>query len=170
MRVAIPLFDRLTALDAVGPYEVLSRLPGVEIAFVASDPGPKRTDAGLALLAETPLSQIGTPDIIVVPGGVGVREAMRDASLLDWIRRGHVASAWTTSVCTGALVLGAGDMAPAAQGDVEIMARLLPAAGHRVTRLHHGGGEGVVEDQPLGTQHLGRYVVRAAEDAARAAS
>lgn len=107
MRVAIPLFDRLTALDAVGPYEVLSRLPGVETAFVASDPGPKRTDAGLALLAETPLSEICTPDIIVVPGGVGVHEAMRDSSLLDWIRCGHVASTWTTSVCTGALVLGA---------------------------------------------------------------
>lgn len=107
MRVAIPLFDRLTALDAVGPYEVLSRLPGVEILFVASKPGPKRTDAGLALLAETRLSETGTPDIVVVPGGVGVHQAMRDSSLLDWIRSSHAASTWTASVCTGALVLGA---------------------------------------------------------------
>jgi transcriptional regulator GlxA family with amidase domain len=107
MRVAIPLFDRLTALDAVGPYEVLSRLPGTETLLVASEPGPKRADAGLALLAERPLSEACKPDIIVVPGGVGVREAMRDSSLLDWIRSSHATSTWTASVCTGALVLGA---------------------------------------------------------------
>lgn len=107
MRIAIPLFDRLTVLDAVGPYEVLSRLPGARVYFVASEPGHKRADAGLALVAETPLTGAAAPDIIVVPGGVGVDAAMRDSSLIEWIRSSHRTSTWTTSVCTGALLLGA---------------------------------------------------------------
>lgn len=107
MRIAIPLFDRVTALDAIGPYEVLSRLPGAEVLFVATQPGPKRTDTGaLALTAEHGLSELLEPDIVVVPGGPGTRDQRHD-ELIAWIQQAHRTSRWTTSVCTGALLLGA---------------------------------------------------------------
>ncbi len=109
MDVAIPLFDRFTALDAIGPYEVLSRIPGATVHFLAADgPGPKSTENGmLTVLAERPLSDVPRPDVVVVPGGLGNRPLMEDAALLDWLRRAHETSQWTTSVCTGALLLGA---------------------------------------------------------------
>ena len=107
MQIAIPLFDRLTALDAIGPYEVLSRLPGAEVLFVAARPGPKRTDTGaLALTADRGLDEVPEPDIVVVPGGSGTRDQRHD-ELVGWIQRAHETSRWTTSVCTGALLLGA---------------------------------------------------------------
>src|SRR5215210_7016287 len=107
MDVAIPLFDRLTALDAIGPYEVLSRLPGAEVLFVAAQPGPKRTDTdALALTADRGLSEVAQPDIIVVPGGRGTRDQPHD-ELVAWLQQAHQTSRWTTSVCTGALLLGA---------------------------------------------------------------
>lgn len=107
MQVAIPLFDRVTALDAIGPYEVLSRLPGAEVLFVAAEPGPKRTDTGaLALTAEHGLSEVKQPELIVVPGGAGTRDQPHE-ELLAWIQNAHQTSRWTTSVCTGALLLGA---------------------------------------------------------------
>ena len=89
MQVAIPLFERLTALDAIGPYEVLSRLPGAEVLFVAAQPGPKRTDTGaLALTADRGLSEVPKPDIVVVPGGRGTRDQRHD-ELVAWIQRAH---------------------------------------------------------------------------------
>lgn len=108
MQIAILLFEGVTALDAVGPYEVLSRLPGAEVRFVAAEPGPQRTDNGaLALLAELGLAEVQRPEIFVVPGGFGSRAAMRDDAVLDWVRQAHATSRWTTSVCTGSLILGA---------------------------------------------------------------
>jgi transcriptional regulator GlxA family with amidase domain len=107
VQIAIPLFERLTALDAIGPYEVLSRLPGAEVVFVAAEPGSKRTDTGaLALTADRRLSEVPQPDIVVVPGGRGTRDQPHD-ELLAWIQQTHQTSRWTTSVCTGALLLGA---------------------------------------------------------------
>jgi transcriptional regulator GlxA family with amidase domain len=108
VKIAILIFDRLTALDAVGPYEVLSRLPGAELSFVAKEPGPKRTDTDrLALSADLAIADVSDPDIVLVPGGEGNRPLMRDGEVLDWLRTAHQGSTWTTSVCTGALVLGA---------------------------------------------------------------
>ncbi len=108
MQIAIPLFDRFTALDAIGPYEVLSRLPGATVHFVAAQPGPVRTDNGmLTLLVERSLDDLRKPEVLVVPGGIGTRPLMRDEAILDWIRTAHEASRWTTSVCTGSLLLGA---------------------------------------------------------------
>ena len=108
MVIAILLFDRLTALDAVGPYEVLSRIPGATVKFVAKEPEPKRTDVGsLALVADYTLDQVPSPDIVVVPGGPGQAALMDDEPVLNWIRQAHETSKWTTSVCTGSLVLGA---------------------------------------------------------------
>ncbi len=108
MDVAIPLYERFTALDAVGPYEVLSRIPGARVRFVAAEPGPVQTETGmLRLTADEALADVPHPEIVVVPGGMGNRELLEDEALLGWIREAHEHSRWTTSVCTGALLLAA---------------------------------------------------------------
>ena len=108
MKVAIALFDRFTALDAVGPYEVLSRLPGAEVVFVAAEKRIYRTDIGaLALLPGASFAEVERADIVLVPGGPGTRAMMTDEALVGWVRRIHATTQWTTSVCTGSLVLGA---------------------------------------------------------------
>ena len=108
MDVAIPIFDGLTALDAIGPYEVLSRLPGARVHFLAVDAGPKRTGDGmLTLVADRAIDDLTAPEVVVMPGGYGTRELMHDERMLGWVRAAHETSEWTTSVCTGALVLGA---------------------------------------------------------------
>ena len=108
MNVAIPIFDRLTALDAVGPYEVLSRMPRTTVHFIAAERGPKRTETEmLALLADRTLDDLPDPEVIVVPGGYGTRALMKDERMLGWLRRAHETSQWTTSVCTGSLLLAA---------------------------------------------------------------
>jgi transcriptional regulator GlxA family with amidase domain len=106
--IAIPIFDRLTALDAVGPYEVLSRLPGATVHFIADTTGPKRTETKmLALVADRTLDEMPEPEVIVVPGGYGTRAVMKDEAMLAWLRHAHAHADWTTSVCTGSLVLAA---------------------------------------------------------------
>ena len=108
VNIAIPIFDGLTALDAVGPYEVLSRLPGATVRFIAAEPGPKRTENNmLALIADRSLDELPDPEIIVVPGGDGTRALMNDEAILDWLRTTDRTSQWTTSVCTGSLLLAA---------------------------------------------------------------
>src|SRR5215211_2603852 len=108
MRIAFLIFDGFTALDAIGPYEVLSRLPESELTFVARESGLKRTDTGaLGVSADLAIGEIPEPEIVLVPGGEGNRPLMSDAEVLDWLRAAHEATTWTTSVCTGALVLAA---------------------------------------------------------------
>ncbi|MDQ1437781.1 MAG: hypothetical protein QOK43_1410 [Acidimicrobiaceae bacterium] len=108
MDIAILLFDRFTALDAVGPYEVLTRIPGATVTFAAKELGPVRTDTGrLAVTADAALADVAAADILLVPGGPGQDEAMRDQEVLDWVRAVDATSTWTTSVCTGSLILAA---------------------------------------------------------------
>ncbi len=108
MQIAIPMYDRFTALDAIGPYEVLSRLPGAQVTWLAHEPGLVRTDNHmLALEATAPFEDLPAPDIVLVPGGVGTRDLLDDERLLAWLRAAHTTSTWTTSVCTGSLLLGA---------------------------------------------------------------
>ncbi len=108
MQIAFLLFDGVTALDAVGPYEVLSRLPDADVCFVAASPGPQRADCrALALVADHALADVTEPDIVVIPGGPGSRQLLTDEQVLEWVREVHRGSRWTTSVCTGALILGA---------------------------------------------------------------
>ena len=113
MQIAVLLYDRLTALDAIGPYEALSRLPGAETVFVAEHPGPQRTDTGaLALTADAALHEVPRPDILLVPGGPGSAALVDDGPVHEWLREAHAHSTWTTSVCTGSLILaGAGLLA-----------------------------------------------------------
>src|SRR4051794_25443258 len=108
MRIAIPLYDGFTALDAVGPYEVVQRLPGAEVSWLAHEPGPVRTDnRQLTLMADAAFEELPDPDVLIVPGGTGADAVLDDERLVGWIRSAHETSEWTTSVCTGSLLLGA---------------------------------------------------------------
>src|SRR5215213_8315617 len=108
MEIAILIFERLTALDAIGPYEVLRNVPGWEVKFVGLEKGSIRTDSGqLGLNVDHSLEEVVEPDIVLVPGGEGNRPLMSDETVLSWLREVDRRSKWTTSVCTGALVLGA---------------------------------------------------------------
>ncbi|WEH14208.1 DJ-1/PfpI family protein [Streptomyces sp. VNUA24] len=108
MQIAVVLFDRFTALDAVGPYETLGRLPDADLVFVAEETGPVRSDQGsLAINADRTLADVPGPDIVVVPGGPGQSVQMDNETLLDWLRTADATSTWTTSVCTGSLLLAA---------------------------------------------------------------
>lgn len=106
MEIAILLFTDVTALDAIGPYEVLSRIPNSRVKFVAAHPGPiKMGNQMCTLMADFSLLEVPQPDVIVIPGGWGTEKLMKDPIIMDWIRKTHVASRWTTSVCTGSLLL-----------------------------------------------------------------
>jgi putative intracellular protease/amidase len=108
MQIVIPLYDRFTALDAIGPYEVLSRLPGAEVCFAAVAPGLVSTDTGvLTVDVKHAVGDLDRPDIVVVPGGPGTRSMLSDVPLIAWLRKVHPTTTWTTSVCTGSLLLGA---------------------------------------------------------------
>ncbi len=108
MRIAIPLFDRLTALDGIGPYEVLQRLPDATVTFVGERKGEVRTDNGfLGLTVDATLDELPDPDVIVVPGGIGTRALDADHPITRWVAAAHPTTRYTTSVCTGSLVLGA---------------------------------------------------------------
>ncbi|MGW4052298.1 DJ-1/PfpI family protein [Streptomyces sp. NPDC004779] len=108
MQIAVLLFEGFTSLDAVGPYEILARLPGAETVFVAKETGPVRNDQGsLALSADKTLADVPHPDIVLVPGGPETRQAAHDPEIQRWLRTADATSTWTTSVCTGSLLLAA---------------------------------------------------------------
>ncbi len=108
MKIVILLYEGVTALDAVGPYEVLSRLPGADLIFAAARAGVVTTDTGfLRLTATAGLDDVAHADLVLVPGGPGDDAVRTHAPTLDWLRRMHEQTTWTTSVCTGALILGA---------------------------------------------------------------
>ena len=108
MHVAIPLYPRFTALDAVGPYTVMAFAPGVTVTFVAPEPGPVLDDCGtLSLVATASYADLPRPDLIIVPGGIGTFDMLGDEALLRWLREAHPHTRWTTSVCSGSLILGA---------------------------------------------------------------
>ncbi|HEV7481821.1 MAG TPA: DJ-1/PfpI family protein [Solirubrobacterales bacterium] len=108
MEIAILIYDQLAALDAVGPYEVMRNVPGWDVRFVAKQKGNVRTEDGtLGLVADYSLDEVREPDVVLVPGGMGSRPLMHDERLLGWLREVDRATKWTTSVCTGSLLLGA---------------------------------------------------------------
>jgi transcriptional regulator GlxA family with amidase domain len=108
MQTAFLLYDGFAALDITGPYEVLNSLPDRDLVFVAEEAGQVRNESGsLALVADRSLSEVPAPDIVVVPGGFGTRRLLEHEPLLNWIRGAHESSTWTTSVCTGSLLLAA---------------------------------------------------------------
>jgi putative intracellular protease/amidase len=110
LQIAIPLFDRLTALDAIGPYEVLQRLPGATVVFVGDHVREVRSDNGfLGLSIDATFDEVPQPDVVVVPGGIGTRAFVSGGphAMIEWLRSAHETTRFTTSVCTGSLVLAA---------------------------------------------------------------
>jgi putative intracellular protease/amidase len=108
VQIAAVLFPRLTALDVVGPYEVLQRLPDATVTFVGHRKGEVRTENGfLGLTVDATFDDVTAPDVVIVPGGVGTRALVDDNTILDWVRSVHRTTRFTTSVCTGSLVLAA---------------------------------------------------------------
>ncbi len=107
-QIAIVTYPGYTALDFIGPYEVLRNLAGAEVRFVWREAGPVTADSGvLSIEATHSLEDTPAPDIIVVPGGGGTFAHLGDEVLLDWLRRAHRTAEWTTSVCSGSLILAA---------------------------------------------------------------
>jgi putative intracellular protease/amidase len=124
MQVAVLLYDRFTALDAVGPYDVLGRIPGAQVTFVAAEPGPVRTEQrSLALVADAPMREYPHPDVVVVPGGFGTRDLLADEEILGWLREAHEHTKWTTSVCTGSLLLAAAGILDGLEATTHWLAR-----------------------------------------------
>lgn len=108
MQIAVLLYDRFTALDAIGPFDTLGRLQGAETVFVSEHPGPVRTDNGsLALVADKGFHEVTRPDIVIVPGGPHPETQVKNPAVLQWLRDADAATTWTTSVCTGSLLLAA---------------------------------------------------------------
>jgi transcriptional regulator GlxA family with amidase domain len=107
MKTAILIFPKLAALDAIGPYEVLRSVPGWEVSFVGLEKGLVRAEGGLGLSVDHTLEETTEADAILVPGGEGNRPLLGDERVLGWLRELDAGTRWTTSVCTGSLVLGA---------------------------------------------------------------
>ena len=106
--IAFLIFDGVMALDAIGPYDVLSNIPNTSITFVGETRGLKRNQRGsLGLSADRAMTEVDRADILVVPGGFGEEEVRKNPAMLEWVRAIHATTQWTTSVCTGALILGA---------------------------------------------------------------
>jgi transcriptional regulator GlxA family with amidase domain len=108
LQIAILLYPGVSALDAVGPWEVLWRIPNTDVRFVGKEDGPVVAEGGALLLGVThTIEETPSPDLVLVPGGTTTPGQMVDDAVLDWLRRVHQTTRWTTSVCTGALILGA---------------------------------------------------------------
>ena len=126
MDIAVALFEQVTALDAVGPYEVLQRLPGAAVCFVGHRKGEVRTDNGfLGLTVDWTFDEVSNPDVLLIPGGIGTRAIVHDDLVLDWIRNAHQTSQFTTSVCTGSLLLAAAGLLNGRKATTHFSARPL---------------------------------------------
>jgi len=153
MEIAIPLFHQLTALDCIGPYEVLQRLPGASVVFVAEERGEDRTENGfLGLTADRTFDEVPSPDVVVVPGGVGTA-AFTDGGthrLLQWVQSTYQTTQFTTSVCTGSEVLAASGLLDGLESATHW------AAFNRLERL------GVKPTSKRIVEHLDRRILTAA--------
>jgi transcriptional regulator GlxA family with amidase domain len=134
MQIAYLLYDRFTALDIIGPHDVLNSVPGNESIFVAEEAGPIRNESDtLSLVADASIDEVQSPDIVVVPGGFGNRVLLEHEPLHEWIRTVHENTAWTTSVCTGALLLAAAGLLDGVRATTHWLARdLLAELGAKV--------------------------------------
>jgi putative intracellular protease/amidase len=128
MQIAYLLYDRFTALDIIGPHDVLNSVPVNESIFVAEEPGPIRNESDtLSLVADASIDEVRSPDIVVVPGGFGNRALLEHEPLHEWIRAVHENTAWTTSVCTGSLLLAAAGLLDGVPATTHWLARDLLA-------------------------------------------
>ncbi len=151
LQAVIPLFHQFTALDGIGPYEVMQRIPEIDITFIAAERGEVRSENGmLAIVADATFDEMTSPDIVVFPGGHGTRALLHDDDVLDWVRAVHPTTTFTTSVCTGSLVL-------AAAGLLDGLAATTHWSARDVLTRH---GAVPVEDRVV--EHLDRRIITAA--------
>jgi putative intracellular protease/amidase len=150
MRLSILIFDGYTTLDLIGGYEVLSRLPGMEVEFVAEKTGPVAADTRrLGLIAYRDFETAGNPDILYVPGGPGVTAALKNEELVAYIRASHATSRFTIGICNGVELLGAAGVLAGTTVTTNYFARdrvaaygatVVPARFHRDGKLITGAG------------------------------
>jgi len=107
MQIVFLFYDGMTALDAIGPHEILCRIPGVSVKRVATSIGKISTDSGIILNADHAISDVLHADILLVPGAGNATTLREYPEILNWVRLMHGQTTWTTSVCTGSLILGA---------------------------------------------------------------
>jgi transcriptional regulator GlxA family with amidase domain len=151
VQVAIPLFPKFTALDGVGPYEVLQRIPTIDVTFIGHRRGEVRSENGmLGITADATFEELPEPAVIVFPGGVGTRALVHDERVLEWVRHAHASTVFTTSVCTGSLVLAAAGLLTG-----------LPAATHWSCYAELEA-YGVVATDRRVVEHLDRRIITAA--------
>lgn len=105
IRIVILLYDRFTALDAIGPYEVLSRLPGAKMYFTGYEKRGYKDTYGLELRADHAINEISEAEILLIPGGFGVDNLLKNREVVDWVRKIDGTTSWTTAVCSGSLLL-----------------------------------------------------------------
>ena len=105
MKTAILLFDDYTALDVIGPYEVLAKIPNNQICFTGLNKKEYKDSHGLKIIADYSIEEIDSADILVIPGGFGVDTLLKDTAIIEWIKKIDKTSNWTVSVCSGALLL-----------------------------------------------------------------
>jgi transcriptional regulator GlxA family with amidase domain len=150
-KIAIPLFPRFTALDGIGPYEVLQRIPGFDVTFIGHQRGVVRSENGfLGIEVDATFDELPQPDVVVFPGGIGTRPLLADEVVLDWVRTAHETTTFTTSVCTGSLVL-------AAAGLLDGLAATTHWGARDVLSKH---GATVSEERVV--EHLDRRIITAA--------
>jgi len=151
IQVVIPLFAQFTALDGIGPYEVLQRIPQIDITFIGHERGVVRSENGmLGIEADGTFEEHMSPDVVVFPGGHGTRVLMNDERVLDWVRAVHPTTTYTTSVCTGSIVLAAAGILDG-----------LTATTHWGAR-HILGEQGAVAVTDRVVEHLDQRIITAA--------
>ena len=142
MNIVFVLFDNVTQLDFAGPVQFLSRLPGAQVFVASKDGNAVTTDSGFSILPGTSFSNCPQADIICVPGGHGVREAVGDTVIVDFVRQQAVGAQWITSVCTGAFILGAAGLLQGKKATCHwAYTHLLPLIGatHKAARVVRDG-------------------------------
>lgn len=105
MRIAVLLFDNYTALDVIGPYEVLSRLPNAQVYFVGLEKKNYEDSYGLKIVADYTIHEITEADILLIPGGFGIDNLLKNNEVKEWIKKVDDSSTWTVSVCSGSILL-----------------------------------------------------------------
>jgi transcriptional regulator GlxA family with amidase domain len=151
LQAVIPLFPRFTALDGIGPYEVLQRTPDIDVTFVGHDRGEVRSENGfLGITRDATFEEFPHPDLIVFPGGIGTRALTDDERVHEWLRAAHVTTRFTTSVCTGSIVLGSAGLLDG-----------LSAATHWST-YDELAATGAVPTSDRVVEHLDRRIITAA--------